>query len=197
MLVRLGVRYEDTDVAAPALAPAYVGINWVGGNELTAIQAPDLTFTDLEGDYDAVLPNIDFRLDVTDNIVLRASYSETLTRPNYADIQGGQTISSLVRIDGGDGNRGNPALLPFESDNIDLSQWYYGNGSYVAVGYFDKDVENFISTSSVVENTSGCLTQASVPSLMKRARQVLLIREICMHGRRIARMQKALMQRTV
>jgi TonB-dependent receptor len=154
--LRIGVRYEETDVASQALAPDYVGINWVGGNELTAIQAPDLTFTDLEGDYDAVLPNIDFRLDVTDNIVLRASYSETLTRPNYADIQGGQTISSLVRIDGGDGNRGNPALLPFESDNIDLSlEWYYGNGSYVAVGYFDKDVENFIGTSSVVENTFG------------------------------------------
>ena len=31
------------------------------------------------------------------------------------------------------------------SNNIDLSfEWYYDDGSYFSVGYFDKDVENFI-----------------------------------------------------
>ena len=149
--VRLGVRYEETDVESQALAPSYVGINWVGGNEFSAVQG-DGDFTELEGSYDNVLPNLDFRLGVTDDVVARLSFSKTMTRPNYQAIQGGQTIDQLVRIDGGNGNRGNPNLKPFESDNIDLSvEWYYGEDSYLSVGYFHKDVKNFIGIEEVTE----------------------------------------------
>lgn len=153
--MRLGVRYEQTDIASQALSPAYTQIDWVAGNELSAVQG-DPDFSSLQGDYDVVLPNFDFKIELTPDLVGRVSLSSTLTRPNYGDIQGGQTINSLLRIDGGTGNRGNPALLPFESDNTDLSlEYYYDDASYVAVGYFIKDVENFIGTSSVIEETFG------------------------------------------
>ena len=167
--LRLGARYERTDIASQALSPAYSAINWIAGNELTAVQgAPD--FTALEGDYDVVLPNIDFRIDLMDSLVGRISWSRTMTRPNYGDIQGGQTINSLVRVDGGTGDRGNPNLLPFESENTDASlEWYYGEDSYVAVGYFHKDVENFIGTSSVVEATFG-LPHPALGPLAEEAR---------------------------
>ena len=153
--LRAGLRYEQTDVSSQALSPAFTRIDWVAGNELSAVQgAPD--FTSLDGDYDLLLPSFDFKIDLTDNLVGRFSYSSTLTRPNYGDIQGGQTINSLLRIDGGTGNRGNPNLLPFESKNSDVSfEYYYGGDSYVAVGYFHKDVDNFIGTSSVIEETFG------------------------------------------
>jgi len=142
--VRLGIRYEETDVDSKALAPLYDSINWVGGNEFSAVQG-DGNFTELSGSYDNVLPNLDVKFGLTEDIIFRASYSMTMTRPNYADIQGGQTIDQLLRIDGGNGRRGNPGLKPFESDNIDLSfEWYYGDASYFSVGYFHKDVENFI-----------------------------------------------------
>ena len=153
--IRVGLRYEQTDIDSQALSPAYTAINWVAGNELTAVQG-DPDFTELKGDYDVFLPNFDFKIDLTDSLVGRFSYSETMTRPNYGDIQGGQTINSLLRVDGGTGNRGNPNLLPFESQNIDVSfEYYYGEDSYVAVGYFHKDVDNFIGTASVVEDTFG------------------------------------------
>jgi TonB-dependent receptor len=43
-------------------------------------------------------------------------------------------------------------LLPYLSNNIDLTfEWYYGDSSYVAIGYFHKKVENFIGSSSVSE----------------------------------------------
>ena len=152
--LRVGVRYETTDVASRALSPAYTGLNWVAGNELSPVQSANPEFSALDGSYDVVLPNADFKIGLTDAVVARFSYSETITRPNYVDIQGGQTINSPVRVGGGTGARGNPALLPFESQNIDLSfEYYYGDDSYAAVGYFVKDVENFIGTSSVVETT--------------------------------------------
>ena len=154
--IRAGIRYEQTDVSSQALAPTYTRLDWIAGNELTAVRGPDPDFSSLDGDYDAVLPNLDFRIDLTDDLVARLSLSKTLTRPNFDDIQGGQTIEQLVRVNQGEGRRGNPALKPFESENIDLSvEYYYGDSSYFAVGYFRKDVENFIGESSVIENTFG------------------------------------------
>lgn len=150
--MRAGVRYEQTDVTSRALVPEYNGLLWVGGNELSPQTTGTSSFTKLTGDYDYWLPNFDLKMDITENIVGRFSYSQTLTRPNYTDIQGGVTIDSPVRLTEGTGNRGNPALLPFESENLDLTfEYYYGEGSYLSVGYFRKDVSNFIGTSSVTE----------------------------------------------
>ena len=45
---------------------------------------------------------------------------------------------------------GDADLEPLESDNFDLSlEWYYNDASYVAIGYFKKDVQNFTGTGFV------------------------------------------------
>ncbi len=149
--LRLGLRYEETDVTSDALAPSFTTLIWTAGNEL-ALAQDGSTFTTGTGNYDFVLPNFDFGIDLTDSVVARFSMSKTLTRPNYDRIQGGLTLDQPVRVNGGLGARGNPNLKPFESDNIDLSlEWYYGENNYAAVGYFQKDVKNFIGNGQVTE----------------------------------------------
>ncbi|MDH4255775.1 MAG: TonB-dependent receptor [Gammaproteobacteria bacterium] len=167
--MRLGLRYEQTDVVSEALSPNYTGLVWVAGNELS-LQSDGKTYTQGKGDYDYLLPNFDFSIDLTDQFKARASLSRTLARPGYGDIQGGLTLNSPVRITEGTGARGNPALLPYVSDNLDLSlEWYYGNGSYIAGGYFRKKVQNFIGTSSVRE-TPGNLPHPALGPLGDEAR---------------------------
>ncbi|AFV00793.1 TonB-dependent receptor [Simiduia agarivorans] len=147
----VGLRYEDTKVDSKALVPQYDSIIWAADNEFVA-QANGVDFTQLKGAYSNWLPNIDFDIAFTDDVVGRASVSKTISRPGYADIQGGQTIDPLVRFNGGTGSRGNPDLDPFESTNFELSvEWYYGEGSYVSAGYYKKDVENFIGQTSFEE----------------------------------------------
>lgn len=147
----LGVRYEQTDVTSSALVPIATGINWTGNNEFPVqFAAPD--FTTLEGDYDYVLPSVDFAFDLRDNLKLRTSVGKSIGRPGWGDIQGGQVLGGLARIDGGGGSRGDPSLLPLESLNYDLSiEWYYSEGSYASVGYFRKDIDNYIGVSQVEE----------------------------------------------
>lgn len=149
---RAGVRYEDTEVVSSALVPIATSVRWVGTNEYSVqFGAPD--FTTLEGDYDYWLPNLDFNIEVKEDLILRASYSKTIGRPGWGDIQGGQTLAGLIRIDGGTGQQGDPGLKPLESSNYDLSfEWYYSEGSYFSVGYFFKDVENYVGT-SIIEAT--------------------------------------------
>jgi len=154
--IKAGLRYEDTDVDSRALVPAYSSIVQTGDNEFDAIRAVDSNnqpvqdFTRLTGEYDFLLPNIDFKINITEDLIARASYSETITRPAYTDIQGGVTIDSLLRVSGGTGSQGNPELLPFESNNIDFSiEYYFAETDYASLGYFKKDVKNFVGISTL------------------------------------------------
>jgi len=146
-----GVRYEKTEVTSSALVPTATGISWSAANELN-LNFGEPGFATLRGEYDYWLPNLDVSLDITDSIILRGSYSQTIGRPGWADIQGGRTLDQIVRVDGGTGTQGDPSLKPLLSDNFDLSfEWYFAESSYVSVGYFRKDIENYIGTSQIID----------------------------------------------
>ncbi len=144
----LGLRYEETDVTSRALVPTPVGINWVANNEFSLVTS-GTQFTELSGKYDFLLPSLDLAFDVHENVKLRASAGKSIGRPDWGNIQGGQTLNQLVRINGGNGQQGNPGLEPLESKNYDLSfEWYYAEGSYLSVGYFKKDIDNYVGIST-------------------------------------------------
>ncbi|MEX2124097.1 MAG: TonB-dependent receptor [Woeseia sp.] len=147
----VGVRYEETEVTSSALVPIATEIRWAAANEFSVVFG-DPDFTTLTGKYDYVLPSLDFNVELVNDVIVRAAYSETIGRPGWGDIQGGQTINQLIRIDGGDGQQGEPGLLPLESQNFDLSfEWYYGESSYLAAGYFRKDIDNYIGVTQIQE----------------------------------------------
>jgi TonB-dependent receptor len=158
--IQIGVRWEETDVTSAALAPTYNDVYWLGGNEFTMVEAVDANgvaiqaFDDYTGEYDMILPSLDYDIEVAENVVLRASYSKTVTRPSFSDIQGGITVNSTsFKNTGADASGGNPGLEPIESTNYDVSvEWYYDEGSYLSVGYFEKDVANFIGSSVREDN---------------------------------------------
>jgi TonB-dependent receptor len=146
--LRLGLRYEETRVNSRALASIPTGTVWVSQNEISLVQAAGTDFTELSGRYENWLPAIDFDFSPITNVKLRASYSHTITRPDYASLQGGITLSQPLRVGAGgsQASAGNPALLPYKSKNLDLSaEWYYGRASYLSVGFFTKNVSNFIA----------------------------------------------------
>ena len=144
--VALGVRYEETDVTSRALVPIPTGLVWAGNNEFTVQFGPE-DFTTLRGSYDYWLPSLDLRLELSDSMVLRGSYGHSIGRPQWNHIQGGLTIDQFAGYEGGTGSQGDPGLKPLESKNFDLSfEWYYGNGSYLSLGYFRKDIDNYIGT---------------------------------------------------
>jgi len=159
-----GVRYETTDISSAALVPVPSTTRWVGDNELNVVFSNDSDFTRFKGSYDNWLPAVDFDISPLANVKLRASYSHTITRADYANMQGGRTIDVLFRVGGGTGAQGNPGLIPYKSKNIDLSaEWYYGRDSYISVGYFHKDVSNFISTTRIDSTAFGLTTPIGGP----------------------------------
>ncbi len=150
-----GLRFENTDVSASALVPTPVGARQNSQNEFNILFSGS-GFTTFKGSYQNWLPSVDFDFQPLENVKLRASYSHTITRADYGSLQGGRNLSQLFRIGGGTGSVGNPNLIPYKSKNIDLSaEWYYKSDSYLSVGFFHKDVSNFIGQTQVNSTVPG------------------------------------------
>lgn len=146
----VGVRYEKTDVTSTALVPIATAITWVSQNEFP-VTFGDPNFTTLTGKYSHVLPSFDADIDLRSDMKARFSYGETIGRPRYDQLTGGQVLNSLARVNGGTGTQGNPGLLPVKSKNIDLAyEWYYGKQSFVSVSHFRKSLENYAGQSKLI-----------------------------------------------
>ena len=153
-----GLRYENTNVSASALVPTPVGARQNSQNEFN-ILFQGSGFTSFKGSYENWLPSVDFDIEPLQNVKLRASYSHTITRADYGSLQGGRRLDQLFRVGGGTGSVGNPGLIPFKSKNIDLSaEWYFGSESYISVGYFHKNVANYIGNTQINTTIPGITT---------------------------------------
>lgn len=161
---RAGLRYEKTNITSSALVPIPTGTQWVSANEFNLVYGNTTDFTTFKGSYENWLPAVDFDFEPIENVKVRASYSHTITRPDYASMQGGRTVDQLFRIGGGFGSQGNPGLNPYKSKNIDVSaEWYYDKASYLSVGFFDKRVSNFIASDRIDSEAFGLTNPADGP----------------------------------
>jgi TonB-dependent receptor len=139
-----GVRVESTDVTVTGTEAPVTGLRILDETEMLA-EFGAAQAIDVDSSYDAILPNMSIKLDITDDMIVRAAASKTLTRPTLTSMAPVTVITTTRQGGNLTSTSGNAALKPFESDNFDLSwEWYYGEASYVSAGYFKKDVANFI-----------------------------------------------------
>tara|TARA_R110002153_G_scaffold135312_14_gene284857 strand:- start:6344 stop:9280 length:2937 start_codon:yes stop_codon:yes gene_type:complete len=162
-----GIRYENTDVTSIANISLPSGIAWEGNNDFNVRFGSDMEDVEVDSSYDHFLPALDFDIEVMENVIARFSYSKTIARPTYNNLSAASTVgtpsSPTLLSDGptATASSGNPALIPLESDNVDLSlEYYFDETSYVSVGFYDKRVKNFIGNEQVEENIFG-LTDAT------------------------------------
>ena len=159
-----GGRYEETEVTSSALVPIPTGTVWAAGNELFLTYGDDFDFTTLRDTYNHFLPSVNFDMQPSENVKLRSAWSKSITRPTYANLQGGRELATLFRSSGGAGSEGNPGLLPNESTNFDLSvEWYYSEDSFISAGYFSKKVKNFVGTDVKKDSAFGLTNPSSGP----------------------------------
>ncbi|WP_068544276.1 TonB-dependent receptor [Thalassotalea crassostreae] len=150
--VNVGVRYEETEIVSPAKSQVAELVYWAGGSEWITQFASggELVEVDYEGSYDVLLPMLDIKLDITDDLVARASWGQSITRPTLGDMLGNLSLTPSPKIGSRSGSRGNPNLKPFKSTNIDLTlEYYYDDASYAAAGLFWKDVDDWIDNTEV------------------------------------------------
>jgi TonB-dependent receptor len=166
----LGVRYEKTEVASTSAIFIPTAIVWTANNDFTLARSTTVAPFTEEAEYSHVLPSLDFDIGLTDTLKGRMSYSKTIARANYGNLYAGPNpgtpsgsilVSETTRAAG---NAQNPALVPLESDNLDLSlEWYFSDSGYISAGWWEKRVDNFIGTSVAREDLYGIRDATSGP----------------------------------
>ena len=151
--VSAGVRYESTETTGGTLGFPPSDLTWISSTELRASNSANEQLFTLDGEYDVFLPSIDASLEVVDDLIVRASYGRSLSRPDLNRLRPNLAITDTRPGGPYQASQGNPSLLPYISDNLDASvEWYYGAGSYASVSVFKKFVDNYI-TSTVRDGT--------------------------------------------
>ncbi len=135
-----GLRYVSTDATRSQYAldgTAGTGVNNGFSNSLTKY----------DSDYSDVLPSVNIVADLSDNLVLRFSASQALSRVNYQDMVAVFAGYADDRVGNETVSLGSEGLLPLKSNQSDLSlEYYYGEGNMVSATYFIKSINNFIVT---------------------------------------------------
>jgi len=146
--VNIGVRYEKTDVTSTVKQRVEDVLVWLNPTEWNLrYRDEEAGFVTTTGEHDLWLPNLDIKMEVMPDVIARFSAGKTITRAPLGNLAGIRTLSANPKPGGRNGSSGNTNLLPFESFNLDLSfEYYYDEGSYVALGLFNKRVKNFIQT---------------------------------------------------
>ncbi|WP_397533229.1 TonB-dependent receptor [Roseateles sp.] len=97
--------------------------------------------------YNDVLPSANIAFELQRNLVLRATASQAITRPNFANMFG-VTVSGYNddRVGNETWTVGNVGLKPMKSSQADIGlEYYYGKGNLLSATFFTKDISNFIT----------------------------------------------------
>ena len=137
----VGVRWVETEITADAegVTPdpaATVRDAFTGQGYL-------LPQIHLENSYSDVLPSLNVRWEVRDDLIVRFGASKTLFRAEADELAPRGTVNpSQLTVRGG-----NAFLDPFRSTNINLAlEYYFGDNSGVSATVFHMDIESFFSS---------------------------------------------------
>lgn len=144
--VNLGARYAETEIKVAAVQGDIADIVPTSDLTLFANRFEPASEFSQSSTYSNLLPSLNIKLDVTEDMVLRLASYESLTRPTMSQLSPA-TVFNQPRRQNLTASGGNPALKPFTSENWDMSfEWYYSDDSLASFAVFSKDVENFIVT---------------------------------------------------
>lgn len=135
-----GVRVEYTDFESQGYQ---VNIQEINDEEV--ITATRIT---ADNDYTNVLPGLHCRWNIADELIFRASWTNTIVRPTH------EQSRNAEEIEDGDVERGNPDLDPYEAMNYDMSLRYYMSDlGMISLAAFYKDIDKFIFQQTIEEGS--------------------------------------------
>lgn len=164
-----GLRYEHTSVTSASLQNTPVSVTWNNPTEFQTQFLPGSQVYTAGSSYNDFLPSLDASLQITKKLLARASYSTTITRSDLNSLVSTQVFNANPHVGSRFITSGNPALLPYTSQNLDFTlEYYVKNNSYFSANYFVKQVANFITQTTSNVQVPG-LTDASLGPIATRA----------------------------
>ncbi|MEG8039907.1 TonB-dependent receptor [Sphingomonas sp. LR60] len=143
-----GVRVVRTETVSRGFEQPVIDITNTRGDDTLVYTYGNSTPVSVRNSYVNALPSANIKVNVTDKLITRAAFSQTVTRPTLTDLGVDNSFGGRISVPLSSG--GNPTLEPFKSTNYDLSIEYYLNAvSYFSAGAFYKTLDNFLELQTV------------------------------------------------
>ena len=139
----------------------------LGGNNVdTASSILAYTPTTKKNSSVDLLPSANIKFNLRPDLVARISVGRTVTRPDFAQLNPGVSLSTVVsNTTFLSGSGGNPTLKPVKSDSIDTSlEWYFAADGFITAAYFHRNIDGYIETTSANEVINGTTYIMTRPS---------------------------------
>ncbi|PKI14133.1 TonB-dependent receptor [Colwellia sp. 12G3] len=141
----IGLRYVSTDASSDYYTPNSDGTY------------ADTISTD-SGSYSEILPSLNVAMDLSDDVILRTSAAQVISRPNYQDMFANKSLANAESTQPGTmvATTGNVALNPFKAFQADIGvEWYFSNDGMASIAYFVKDVSSFVAHADLEKQQIG------------------------------------------
>ncbi len=153
--INFGFRFSDTDTSVDGTSQIVKDLEPIPNDpsDLNVVYETDVGAPVNEtNSYSTLLPNVNVKLQLTDDLYLRYAYAETLTRPMMDDLVPVFNVT-VSRPGNLQAQAGNTELQPYKSAGWDVSlEWYYDDTSYFSAAGFSKEVEDFIASATADES---------------------------------------------
>lgn len=124
----------------------------------TAMNTNVYTYASGKGEADKFLPSLVLNWNITDDVVGRFAYTQTLRMPEFNALNPQQYWQDPLTTGStyGTGSGGNPDLKPTESVNYDISlEWYFAPGSSLYGSVFKREIEGLVIGGKKIVNRTG------------------------------------------
>jgi TonB-dependent receptor len=167
----IGLRFVHTSVEANG-SITYPTSGAITGNTSSISPAELALFngtsvpTDGKGSYNDVLPSLNLRFKLRDDLQLRLAASQAITRPTISQLNSYMVLgtswsaaaagqeASFAGFTGSTG--GNPDLKPMKANQYDAAlEWYFAPTGILYTTLFKKDIRNYINTETTIETIDG------------------------------------------
>lgn len=160
-MLDIGVRYIRTDVTSSGYSHNPANLEFTADGELANDNWNQRELVNYKDSYSDFLPSLNFKLNVTDDVVVRFAASEAIARPILSDLRPITTLKPDLS-DNSDGksrrtmDENNPGLAPYTAKQFDTAiEWYYSDTGNLAFATFFKKLNAFVKDKVTTEIIAG------------------------------------------
>lgn len=162
-MLDLGLRYIQTDVESWGYSQNPANIAFDEHGVITdAYKATG--YVEFNGDYDKLLPSMNFKISLTDELVFRVALSEAMSRPPLTNLS---PVTSIWQDETTLKNgmyENDPGLEPYYAEQFDTAvEWYYSDSGTLNFATFYKELHGFVDYQPSQQTIAGQSFEVTSP----------------------------------
>ncbi len=168
-MVDLGVRYVKTDVTSHGYSQDPANLQFDSEGIPVDDSWQERVLVNFKGSYSEILPSVNFKINLTPDVVFRLAASKAMARPNLNQLRPITEINPVLSPDA-DGRskrsmyENDPGLAPYTAKMFDSAlEWYYSETGNLAFASFFKELSAFVKNDISTETIAGQEFQVTRP----------------------------------